>query len=55
MVTKLMALLGSFLVGSLGWWIGDKVGLMTAVILSGIGTGVGIYAGKKLADHWELP
>ena len=55
MVTKMLALLGSFIIGSLGWWIGMKVGLMTAVILSGIGTGVGIWLGRKIASDYDLP
>lgn len=32
----------------LGWWIGDFFGLMTAFILSMVGTGLGIYYGKRL-------
>ncbi|MFH2037059.1 MAG: hypothetical protein ABIJ45_11695 [Candidatus Zixiibacteriota bacterium] len=32
----------------LGWWIGDFFGLMTAFILSMIGTGLGIYFGQRL-------
>jgi hypothetical protein len=31
----------------LGWWIGDHIGLMTAFLLSMIGTGLGIYFGRR--------
>jgi len=34
----------------IGWWIGDLFGLMTAFILSMIGTGVGMYYGRRLID-----
>jgi hypothetical protein len=50
-MTNLLGFMGATLVGSIGWWIGDRVGLMTAFILSMIGTGVGMYAGRRLADH----
>lgn len=34
----------------LGWWIGYHVGLMTAFMLSMLGTGAGLYYGRKLID-----
>jgi hypothetical protein len=34
----------------IGWWLGDKIGLMTAFILSMIGMGIGIYVGKRLME-----
>jgi hypothetical protein len=48
----IFATLGTFLVGSLGWAIGQCVGLGTAVVLSAIGSGVGLYWGRKLFDQW---
>jgi hypothetical protein len=40
-------------VGSaLGWWIGAHVGIMTAVLVSAIGTGVGLWAGVRLASEF---
>jgi hypothetical protein len=32
----------------LGWWIGAKIGLMTAYIFSVIGGMVGVYVGWKI-------
>lgn len=44
--------LGTFLVGSVGWAIGQRVGLGTALILGSIGSGVGMYYGRKLFNEW---
>lgn len=49
---KFFAWVGAIIVSSLGWWLGSQIGIMTAVIFSGIGTGVGFYFGKKLAREW---
>jgi hypothetical protein len=48
----IFASLGSFLIGSVGWALGQVVGLGTAVVLSAIGGGVGLYYGRKLFDEW---
>jgi hypothetical protein len=52
--TRLLGFVGAMAGSALGWWAGEKVGIMTAVILSAIGTGVGIYAGRRLARHYDL-
>jgi hypothetical protein len=36
------------LVGAVGWWLGTKIGLMTAFILSGIGSVAGVYLGWRI-------
>ena len=48
----IFATLGTFLLGSIGWAIGQYVGLGTAVVLSAIGSGAGLYYGRKLFDEW---
>ena len=48
----IFATLGTFLIGSAGWALGQYVGLGTAVVLSAIGSGVGLYYGRKLFDEW---
>ena len=53
-MTKLLAFLGATILGWLGWWLGDRVGLMTAFVLSVVGTGLGIYLGRKLAGRLGL-
>jgi hypothetical protein len=47
-VNKLCIFLGMTILGWTGWWIGARVGLMTAFILSGIGSMVGVYAGWRI-------
>ena len=34
--------------GYIGWWMGAKVGLMTAFVLSSIGSVAGIYLGWRI-------
>ena len=50
-MSKLLGFVGASIVGSAGWWAGAHVGLMTAFIGSVVGTGVGLYAGRRLADE----
>jgi hypothetical protein len=53
-MTKLLGFIGATLGSSVGWWLGAKVGIMTAVSLSGVGTGIGIYFGRRAAAHYEV-
>ncbi len=48
----IFASLGTFIAGTLGWAIGQRLGVGTAVVLSAIGSGVGLYWGRKLFDRW---
>jgi hypothetical protein len=48
----LLGFLGASILGAIGWWIGDRVGLMTAFILSTIATGIGLYAGRRIARDY---
>ena len=42
------------IVGWVGWWIGAHAGLMTAFLLSGAGSFVGVYLGWRLhRDYLE--
>lgn len=51
---KLMALVGTTAGGALGWWLGAPAGLMTAFICSMVGTGVGLYAARRVTrDYLE--
>ena len=49
---KIISMLGSSIVGGVGWWIGYKVGIMTAVVLSGIGSGVGVWLAYRFASEY---
>ena len=46
---KLLIFVGMNVFGALGWWIGEHFGLMTAVVASGIGSIVGVFAGWAAA------
>ena len=48
----LFGLLGTFIGGSLGWWLGDLWNLLAAVLLSAVGTGFGLWYGRQLFDRW---
>lgn len=51
---KIMILLGSTIGSSIGWWIGSFDGTMMAFFVSTIGTGFGIWAGRRLAIHFGM-
>ena len=48
-MSKLLALVGAILGGAIGWWLGALVGIMTAFLFSVIGTGAGVYVGRRIA------
>jgi len=51
---KLLSLVGATVGGAAGWWLGAHVGLLTAFTLSLVGTGAGLYAGRRTArNHFE--
>ena len=43
--------LSATVTGSLGWWLGDKVNLGAAVILSAIAGAAGLYYGFRWFDE----
>jgi hypothetical protein len=46
-------LAGALIGGYAGWALGGLLGLMTAYTLSLIGTGAGIYFGRRFARQFE--
>ena len=52
LVETLLGLVGATLVGAGGWWLGAHVGFMTGFMLNAVGSGVGLYAGRKAARHY---
>ncbi len=38
--------------GWLGWWLGEGFGLFTAMVLSSIGSGLGLYLGYRINRHY---
>ena len=53
-MTKLLMFLGSTVGGYIGWWCGERVGFMTAFIISMVGTGAGMYFGRRVAQHYDV-
>jgi hypothetical protein len=51
-MNKFYSFLGATILGYVGWYAGAKVGMTTAFILSMVGTGVGIYYGRKIAQYY---
>ena len=49
---RLLVGIATFVLSTLGWYAGIAIGLFTAFALSMVGTGAGIYFGRRLADHW---
>ncbi|MFO1394006.1 MAG: hypothetical protein U1F09_09630 [Steroidobacteraceae bacterium] len=47
----ILGLLGASLAGWAGWWLGAKVGFTTAILLSAVASGVGMYAGYRWFDQ----
>ena len=48
-MSKLLAFVGATIGGYAGWALGAPVGIMTAFVVSVVGTGIGIYAGRRLS------
>jgi hypothetical protein len=38
--------------GWLGWWLGAFVGIFTAFILSVVGTGLGLWAARRVTSGY---
>ena len=47
-MNKLCILVAMTILGWGGWWLGAKVGIMTAFVLSGLGSIVGVYVGWRI-------
>lgn len=49
---KLCIFVGLNLGGYVGWELGEHVGLMTAFLVSGLGSAAGIWAGWRFAREY---
>jgi uncharacterized membrane protein YeaQ/YmgE (transglycosylase-associated protein family) len=52
-MNKILGFVGATVGGYAGWWLGAHVGIMTAFIVSIIGTALGVYAGRQIARNYE--
>ena len=51
-MSKVLGAIGAMAGSAIGWWIGGHVGVMTAFLFSVCGTGLGMYAGVKVARQY---
>lgn len=51
---KLIVLITTTVGSAGGWWLGARVGTMTAFIVSIVGFALGLYYGKKFAKTVEI-
>jgi len=51
-MSKLCIFLGMTILGWIGWWLGAKIGIMTAFIVSSIGSLIGVYLGWRIARDY---
>ncbi len=49
---RLCAFLGATILGYAGWYLGALVGTFTAFAVSMVGTGFGMYYGRRIAHHY---
>jgi hypothetical protein len=49
---KLYSFIGATVGSYAGWAVGASIGLTTAFMVSMVGTGLGIYAGRKVAKYY---
>jgi hypothetical protein len=51
-MTKVLAFFGMSIGGWIGWALGAPMGMFAAFILSIVGTGLGLYLGKRIATDY---
>ena len=49
---RLIGFIGASAGSAVGWWLGARVGVMTAFFASAVGTGVGLWAAVRLAADY---
>ncbi len=49
---KVYSFIGATAGSYAGWALGSTVGVMTAFMVGMVGTGVGIYVGRRVARHY---
>jgi len=52
-MSKLLGFVGATLGSYAGWFIGEPFGIFTALLVSFVGTGFGLYYGRKIGRRYE--
>jgi hypothetical protein len=52
-VSKILGFVGATIGSYAGWALGAHLGLTTAFMLSMVGTGAGVYAGRRFAQRYQ--
>jgi hypothetical protein len=52
-MTRLYTLIGTTIGSYAGWYLGSGLGLISAFMLGMVGTGIGFYFGRKVAQHYQ--
>ncbi|NUP54556.1 MAG: hypothetical protein HOQ17_17095 [Gemmatimonadaceae bacterium] len=50
-MSRWMGFLGATIGGYAGWALGARIGVMTAFMVSMVGTGAGFYVGRRAAQR----
>ena len=53
-LSTVMAFVGSTVGGYAGWALGGLVGRFTAFVVSVVGTGLGVYYGRRMGRELEV-
>jgi uncharacterized membrane protein YeaQ/YmgE (transglycosylase-associated protein family) len=51
-VGRLLGFVGATVGGAIGWAAGEPFGMMTAFMVSIVGTALGVYAANRLTRRW---
>ena len=51
-MNKLCIFVGMTVLGAVGWWLGEPLGVMPAWLFSGIGSVAGVYLGWRIARDY---
>ena len=53
-MTKVLILLAATIGGSIGWWLGAFIGMMTAFFMSCVGMAAGVYIARRWASQYTF-
>ncbi len=51
-MSTLLGWTGATVGSAVGWWAGTSYGMFTSFILSMVGTGLGLYLGRRMASRF---